>query len=535
MGGRHLRAGLGSPQNGPLLPCGGCAWGPRGIDVRSAPLLLPKNRAGLPGVRSAIFLLACLIALGVLGALFPAGNTATAEAVPVNALAVDARPNILFITTDDQRADEMWMLDRVQRRIADQGTTFQRAYANFPLCCPARATFQTGQYAHNHGVLGNLSGTSPVGGYPAFDSRSTIATWLQQAGYRTAFVGKFLNKYGTKPVTVPPGWDDWHGIVGGGNYYDTRVFENGTPHQYTGPYQTDLLGAMATSIIQESAPSTQPLFLYVSFYGPHAGSPVESGDPPIATPAVARKWRDYYANRDFPRDAAWNEADVGDKPAYVRALPRITTAMQSYIKESFQQRAEALESVDAAVNKLLTALATAGELGNTLVIFTSDNGYMSGEHRIPEEKTVPYEPSTRVPIIVRGPGFPANTDRNQLAGHIDLAPTMARAAGVIPGLTVDGVPLQDLAASTTVGTNRALLLEAGPQAIDGPWFYRGVRTDRWEYIDYDTESFVELYDMANDPDQLNNLANDPAYASQRSAMADLLAQLRNCAGSTCHP
>ena len=465
----------------------------------------------------------------VVGVLSPISATPPASAEVDDA----GRPNIIFITSDDQRMDEMWMLDNIQQRIAADGTTFERTYANFPLCCPARATFQTGQYAHNHGVLGNLSSTSPVGGYPAFDASSTIATWLDSSGYRTAFVGKYLNKYGVKPVTTPPGWDDWHGIVGGGNYFDTRIFENGKAFQYTGPYQTTLLGDIATNIIARDVPQADPLFLYTSFYAPHSGSPVEADDPRISTPAVAPGWKDHYSGIDFFRGPAYNEADVSDKPSYVRTKGRLASGMQAQLKESFQQRAESLESMDAAVGKMLDALAAAGELDNTLIIFTSDNGYMGGEHRIHAGKTVPYEPSTRVPLVIRGPGFPVNVTRRQLAGHIDLAPTMAEAADVAPTLTVDGVPLQPLATSPEEGTGRSLLLEAGPKTVGGPWFYRGVRTDEWVYIDYDTEAFVELYNMTTDPDQLQNLAYLPAYSDQRAAMASLLADLRDCQGLTC--
>jgi N-acetylglucosamine-6-sulfatase len=462
--------------------------------------------------------------------LHVAGSPAAGTAAP----AVDTRPNIVFISSDDQRADDMWVMDHVNQRIAAQGTTFARSYANFPLCCPARATFQTGQYAHNHGVLGNLSSTSPLGGYPAFDTSSTIGTWLKAGGYRTAFVGKYLNKYGSvKPITVPPGWDDWHAIVGGGNYFDTRLFENGTTHRYTGPYQTDLLGNIATNIINREAPKSTPFLLYASFFPPHSGAPTEPDDPEIATPAVAPEWKDHYAGLALPVGGAYNEADVSDKPSFVRSRHLIGANLKAQLTESNQQRLESLESLDAAIDHMLDALQNAGELTNTVIIYTSDNGYMRGEHRLHAGKTVVYEPSTRVPLIVQGPGFPAGVTRNQLAGHIDIAPTIARAAGVTPGLTIDGVPLQDLAASDTAWAARPQVLEAGPQTVDGPWFYRAVRTPRWLYVDYDTEDFLELYDMNADPNQMTNLAYNPSYATQRSDMATLLSRLRSCAGANC--
>lgn len=481
-------------------------------------------------------LVACLVAVVMLVGAMPPSGAAQAQRQKSGRAAApsagDTRPNIVFITTDDQRLDEMWMLDNVKERLAAKGTTFARSYANFPLCCPARATFQTGQYAHNHGVIDN---TAPLGGYAAFDASNTIATWLDDAGYRTAFVGKYLNEYGAKPLPIPPGWDDWHAIVGGGNYFDTRIMENGTAHQYTGPYQTSLLASIATDIVERDAPRAAPLFLFASFYAPHNGAPVEPDDPTIGTPAVAPKWSNFYDGVDFVRGAAFNEADVTDKPAYIKALGPITSGIRAQLTEAAQQRAESLKSVDTAVGRIVRALADAGELRNTLIVFTSDNGYMRGEHRIVDGKIVPYEPSTRVPLVIRGPGFPAGVLRRQLTGHIDLAPTMLRAAQTRANLRVDGMALQPLAASAAAGKGRQLLLEAGPQQVGGPWFYRGVRTSGWEYIDYGTEPFVELYDMTKDPDQLRNLAYLPAYAERRAALADLLRRLRSCAGPSCRP
>lgn len=477
-------------------------------------------------------------AIGALAVLLPALTAATvaessSSPVPAALAVPDPRPNIIVITTDDQRADETFVLTRLRERIAARGTSFAHAYANFPLCCPARATFQTGQYAHNHGVAGNLSPTSPVGGFPAFNVNNTVATWLDAAGYRTAFVGKYLNKYGVPRLTLPPGWDDWQSMFAGGNYFDTKIYDNGVKRRFTGPYQTDVLGNLATEVIQRDAPADPPFFLYASFYPPHNGTPAEPDDPRITTPAVAPRWRDFYAGRQFAKGPAYNEADVSDKPSYVRSKIRITANMEAQLTEASQQRLESLEAFDEAVGNMLDALTAAGELDNTVILFTSDNGYMRGEHRIHAGKTVPYEDSARVPLIASGPGFPAGVIRGQMVGHIDLAATIAFAAGVTPRLPVDGVPLQRVAETATAFGGRSQVLEAGPKTVDGPWFYRGVRHPRWEYIDYGTEDFVELYDMVNDPDQLRNLAYVPAFADERADMAALLAQLRDCSGAAC--
>jgi N-acetylglucosamine-6-sulfatase len=450
------------------------------------------------------------------------------------AAAPDPRPNIVLITSDDQRVDDMRAMPRTRTLLGAQGTTFENSYSTFPLCCPARATFMTGQYAHNHGVLGNRSATSPLGGFPDFDASSTVATWLQSAGYHTAFVGKFLNKYGAvKPIRVPPGWDDWNAAVGGGHYFDTRLFQNGTARQYTGPYQTDLYADISVRIIESQAAQDAPFFLYASYYAPHSGQPTEPDDPRISTPAVRPDLRDSYAGVPLPEPPGFDEADVSDKPGYVRRRGRIRAGMHAQLTESFQQRQESLVALDEAVDRTVAALRSIGELDNTVILFTSDNGYMQGEHRIHAGKTVPYDPSAKVPLLVRGPGFPAGIARGQLVGNIDVAPTLVDVADATAGLPLDGTSLLPIAESPNTHAGRSLVLEAGPRTVDGPWFYTAVRTPRWLYVDYDETEELELYDMANDPAQLTNQAGNPAFADIRAWLAGRLARLEQCAGATC--
>ncbi len=224
---------------------------------------------------------------------------------------------------------------------------------------------------------------------------------------------------------------------------------------------------------------------------------------------------------------------MSDKPSYVRSKNRLTTTLQAQMRESYQQRLESLLALDEAVGQMMQALSASGELGNTVVLFTSDNGWMQGEHRIHAGKIVVYEPSTRVPLIVRGPGFPAATTRQQLVANIDLAPTFADLANTTPGSTVDGMSLLPLAASATAGTGRDLVLEAGPRSSTGPWFYTAVRTPTWLYVEYPETGEREMYNMGNDPSQLVNLANNSTYAATRRSLADRLAVLRNCSGTAC--
>ena len=448
----------------------------------------------------------------------------------VTAHAADRRPNIVVITTDDMRVSDLEAMPHVRALLQEKGTTFVRSYASFPLCCPSRASFLTGQYAHNHGVLDN---EPPLGGYPAFDPSSTAATWLDDAGYQTAFVGKFLNAYGTvRPIAVPPGWDDWHASVDGGDYFRSTLYENGTTNLYDGRYLTDLWADIATQVIDRRVPRRAPLFLWASFYAPHVGTPREPDDPTINTPAVAPRHHDAFAGRSLPRSPSFNEADVSDKPSHVRDRIPLTAELRAQMRESYQQRLESLLALDEGVRRMVRALRRHGELANTVLLFTSDNGWMMGEHRIHAGKTVVYEPSTRVPLLVRGPGFPV-ARRHQLVANIDLAPTFADLADTRPGLTVDGRSLLPLAKRPSAGLGRRIVLEAGPLDGGGPMFYTAVRTPSWLYVEYPDSGERELYDMDRDPHQLVNRAADPAYADVRARLADRLAALRDCAGNGC--
>lgn len=462
-----------------------------------------------------------------------------AALLSVGASNVYARPNIILISTDDQRADELWGMPNLQSKMVQRGTMFRNAFAPFPLCCPARASIMTGQHAHNHDVLSN--GT-PLGGYSNFESGSTLATWMQSAGYLNAFVGKYINEYGKfKPVTVPPGWTEWHASVGGGDYFESRLREStgGPPvsNNYTG-YITDLYTDKAVDVINRRMRSQPPMFLWVSYYAPHLGTPAEPDDPGIGTPAVAPRHANDFAGTPLRKgeyDPSFNEADVSDKPGYVKTRNRLTSSMMGQLTELYQQRLESLLAVDEGIARIFAAVEAAGQLDNTIFVFTSDNGYMLGEHRIPTGKTLPYTPSSRVPMVVRGPGFPAGVQRLQPVALIDLSPTFLEAAQGTAGLPQDGVSLFPIAADPSTRSQRELLIEAGPRGdlATGPWFYRGVRSAKWLYVKYEETGEVEMYDLVKDPYQLVNVVSDPDYTAERNRLSQRLVDLRNCAGVTC--
>jgi arylsulfatase A-like enzyme len=433
-------------------------------------------------------------------------------------------------------------MKNVKRLIGAQGTTFDSSFVSFSLCCPSRSTFLTGQYAHNHGVTAN---TPPEGGYYNLDHSNTLAVWLQRSGYYTALVGKYLNEYGKKnPREIPPGWSEWFATVDPTTYdylsYD--VNENGTVKTHGGAkieYMTDVLGQRAVDVIRRRARSKQPFFLWLTFTAPHYGLPRDRDDLPLALPGSQpwpaspyppRRYRDRFRSVALPKTPAFDEADVSDKPAFIRQLPRFPEHSQLAIREAYDQQLESLLAVDEAVGRVMKALSKAHALGRTVVVFTSDNGYLNGEHRVPAGKIYAYEPSIRVPLMIRGPGIPRGRHRRQIVANIDLAPTIVALTGARPGRVMDGSSLLPVIRDPNRGTDRALLLERGPEGL-GPLF-TGIRTPRFKYVDY-ADGEEELYDLSVDPAELTNLAADPAEQQVKAELRRRLELLRHCSGLAC--
>jgi N-acetylglucosamine-6-sulfatase len=450
--------------------------------------------------------------------------------------AAEAKPNIVVLMTDDQTLASMSVMPKTVDLLGNHGTTFTRSFASYALCCPSRATLFTGQYAHNHGVLSN---GLPAGGYSRLDKSNWLPLWLQAAGYRTMHVGKFLNGYGvvSPPTEVPLGFSDWHGTVDPSTYtfYGYTVNENGflRPYGAAGEpdfYSTDFFARRANELIAAAAPSRQPFFLSVAFVAPHSGLPAEADDPRgHDTPAVAPRHANAFSSVALPLAPSWNEADVSDKPVAMQARRPISAARATAIQEGYQQRLESLLAVDDAVASIVGTLRSARELDDTLILFTSDNGFFHGEHRVPAGKLLPYEPSVRLPLLIRGPGVPEGATRGQLVTNADLSPTILDAAGAQPGRAQDGSSLFDLLGDPGSQWGRELLIEGG---TDQGLTFTAVRNYRWKYIEHTTGE-VELYDLERDPDELVSLHADPALAPLRAELAARLAALRACAGRGC--
>jgi N-acetylglucosamine-6-sulfatase len=452
------------------------------------------------------------------------GLAGSAGARPAQA---PAKPNVLVVMTDDQTVESLRVMTNVRALLAAEGTSFANSFASFPLCCPSRSTFLTGQYAHNHTVMGNAA---PTGGYEKLDHSNTLPVWLQRAGYRTLHIGKYLNGYGRRAATeIPPGWNEWYGSVDPSTYqfYNYTLNENGTTVKYgadAASYQADVYTRKSVDAVRRLAPGG-PFFLSVAYLAPHSGGPRESDDPSnLATPVPAPRHRNRFAAEPLPVTPAFNEADMSDKPAAMRNRPAIPPGRVAAITENYRQRLESLLAVDEGVAEIVASLRTAGELDNTLIVFTADNGFFHGEHRVRSGKVLHYEPSTRVPLILRGPGIPRGAVRRQLVANVDVAPTIVTAARATAGRAMDGRPLQPFARDARLNSGRDMLFETPG--------YRALRVPRYVYVEHSTNE-QELYDLVTDPHQLTSLHASAPHAPLKAELAARLTRLRTCAAVVC--
>jgi N-acetylglucosamine-6-sulfatase len=430
--------------------------------------------------------------------------------------------------TDDQTVEDMDVMPRTRALLGAQGVTF----------------------AHNH-VMGLYP---PTGGYIRFDRWNSLPVWLQHAGYATAHIGKYMNGYGTQvKADVPPGWTEWHGAIDGSTYrmWGYTLDENGHRNTYGSPfaedprlYQTDVYRRKAVDFIKRRAPSKRPFFLSVAFLAPHhENASIRAVTGKLVRPAP----RDATALTDesLVTTRAFDEGDLSDKPAFLRRAS-LRIGVMDRIAEHHRQRQRTLLSVDDAVSAIVKTLRDQGELDNTYILFTSDNGYMQGEHGVPSGKMLPYDPSTGVPLLVRGPGIPHGRVSRELVGNVDLAPTILQVARARAGLTLDGRSLIPFARNPALRTRRPLLHETGglryipvrDQDQDGEpavrriLSYRAVRTNRWLYVEYRAGG-RELYDLDRDPNELHSHYPDPRYTGIRHTLHRVLLRLAHCQGATC--
>jgi len=493
--------------------------------------------------------LACLAGLALLAlALAPARDSAARPSAAAQARA--ERPNVIVVMTDDQTLEDLQVMSATKRLIGGRGVSFRNSFVSYPLCCPSRATFFSGQYAHNHGVMGI---DPPTGGYGRFDKRNSLPVWMQRAGYYTSHIGKFLNGYGSDtPADVPPGWDEWRGSVDPTTYrmWGYTLNENGVFNTYGDEdvedpalYQADVYRAKALDFIRRRSGRRAPFFLSLAFLAPHHEIRSDRTRHP---PRPAPRHLGARATAPLPMPPSFDEADLSDKPGYVqRRSPPLTETNVQQIAENYRTRQESLLAVDEAMGAIVRTLRRNGEYDNTYVLFTSDNGFLQGEHRVRSGKMLPYDPSVRVPLLISGPGIPRGRVSRELVGNIDLAPTVLDIADARSGKKMDGRSVLPYAMDPSRLTDRLLLLETGGQKPgrlepdQGPvaplrniLTYRAVRTRDYLYVAYRNGS-RELYDMRRDPHQLDSRHAATRYADTRGALQRELRRLESCRGGTC--
>jgi N-acetylglucosamine-6-sulfatase len=468
----------------------------------------------------------------------------------------DRPPNVVLVVTDDLDAttSPFWdAMPKTRALIRDEGVTFTNAFATNPLCCPARATILTGKYPHNTEVFDSVTGLDD---FAARASKTTIGVRLQQAGYSTAFIGKYLNGYEKDPSYVPPGWDEWFGLAGkrftrGYNY---SANHNGRMERFgdsAEDYQTDVLSRVATQHIDRTfaAKEHRPMLLTLFPSAPH--DPIEP---------AARDADHSFADAPLPRSEDFDEADVSDKPRWLQLYPHVTSAEAEKLTEEYRNRLGSLDAVDDMVARVASRLEAAGELDRTVFVFTSDNGYSLGSHRV-HGKLVPYDESDRVPLAIAGPGI-AHGSSDELVTHPDLAATLYGLAGVDVPEDVDGrslVPLlQD--PSRRWSRNDFLVEYRGSYSplvqihtyeqvrnylVGSPDLprliadYRALRSKKWLYVQWyaGPDHDYELYDLRADPYEMTNLLADPQERRRLEPTTDRLQErleeLAACSGPGC--
>jgi N-acetylglucosamine-6-sulfatase len=503
-----------------------------------------------------------IAAAAMLAITVPTAAVLTHESRSSPVAAATAKPNILVVMTDDMRHDDLRYMPKLRAFLGPRATDFRNSFAPTPLCCPNRASFLTGKYAHNHHVWWHKA----PWGYGAFDDRVTIGTAMQAAGYKTGYVGKYLNRYGEAkpkadpthyPATyVPNGWNAWRGTPdatglpasdpregGTYRYYDTTINNNGTLQGHPGDYNSHLLVNEGIKLVDRFQATSRPWYLMVNSLAPHHGGPVEADDPYLGTPARPG-WVKGKFNAEITRghgipSNGRPESDLSDKAPINRKKPAtFSLGTRHAIRDMNRQRAEALYVLDQNLQRLWDKLRATGELSNTVIVFTSDNGYMSGEHQWDAGKVIGYEESYRVPLLVAGPGVPRGVRNYAPVMSVDVTKSLLSWGGA----TLRGTDGRSFRGRLDghAGWDQALGYEAyfpgvkntHPTSFTDVRRAIGIRTARYFYVRY-ADGGVELFDLAIDPVELKSVAKDPAYSETRKLLNAVWWKFKDCRGAEC--
>jgi N-acetylglucosamine-6-sulfatase len=478
----------------------------------------PPHYRRVTGMGKIVAVLAS-VALAV-GLIFVGSYAGTTDSMS-KAQAQTAQPNIVFILTDDQAKSTLKYMPVVQRRLKGTGMTFENTINSYPLCCPARATLQRGQYTHNHRVLTN---DPPHGGYERFDElnleHSTVATWLKWAGYRTGYFGKYMNGYETSRIL--PDWDRWY-VKAGPPRFGTINNQGTIIHVDT--YQDAAFKSAAVRWVKRTAaPSRTPFFLMLATNAPHRPSLHDE------------RYDSWFTDVRVPRTPAYNEADTSDKSEWIRQLAPLSEQEQEEYDSIYRDQLRSLKTVDAAIGSIIQTLKDEGELENTYIMYYTDNGIHHGEHRLRYGKVTPYRTDTRFPIIIRGPGVSPSTKSTALVSSNDIAPTLARMGGAGVPSFVDGRSLLPVADGDPPASWRTALLsyhwrwDAPLKPGQKPEWW-ALMTERQTYVEYETGE-KEFYRLDTDPYEVQN-AYDDLSPEQKLILHNRLEAIKRCSRSSC--
>uniref|UniRef100_A0A8C2PNX6 N-acetylglucosamine-6-sulfatase n=1 Tax=Cyprinus carpio TaxID=7962 RepID=A0A8C2PNX6_CYPCA len=448
---------------------------------------------------------------------------------------MNPRANIVLILTDDLDVSIGGMIPLVKTKklIGDAGITFTNTFVASPLCCPSRASILTGKYPHNHHVVNNtLEGNCSSTAWQKTQEPETFPAFLQKQGtYQTFFAGKYLNEYGNKKAGgvehVPSGWDHWFALERNSKYYNYTLSVNGRAQRhgqnYSEDYLTDVLANISIDFLENKS-NRRPFFMMVSTPAPHS--------PWTAAP----QYESSFPNTEAPRDPNFN-IHGKDKHWLIRqAKTPMTNSSVEFLDKAYRKRWRTLLSVDDLVEKVVRKLEVRGELSNTYVIFTSDNGYHTGQFSLPVDKRQLYEFDIRVPLLVRGPNIKPNQTSPLLIANVDLGPTILDIAGYNVNETqMDGMSFLPIMVNPLLS-----LQECFPDCVCEDSYnntYACVRTvaqaANLQYCEFDdNEVFVEVYNLTADPFQLTNIAKS-IDQEVLEKMNHRLMMLQSCSGQSC--
>lgn len=439
------------------------------------------------------------------------------------------RPNIVFILIDDLRWDELGCVGHPFiktpniDRIAREGVLFRNAFMTTPLCSPSRASFLTGQYAHTHGITDNVDRSA------ASHQLVTFPLLLHQSGYETAFIGKWHMGNDDKPRR---GFDRWVSFKGQGTYLDPDINEDGKSVKPSG-YITDILNGYAVEFIRRR--HDKPFLVYLAHKAIHPevtqnndGS-VNLADAEVFIPAERHK--NLYSGMKIPRRPNYSRAPE-DKPALQRHIGNLPPlgSVTATRDETILGRQRSLMAIEEGVGEIVKALKETGQINNTVIVFTSDNGYFYGEHGLSVERRLAYEESIRMPLLMRYPKtIKAGATRDEFALNIDIAPTLLELAGVKAPITMHGRSLVPMLEGRRTAWRNSFLIEYYSDKVFpriSQMGYKAVRNRQWKYIHHiELEGMDELYNLKTDPYEIKNMIHQPGAARALDQMKHEMKQL----------